>query len=58
MLAYNVSNPDRPNADRRIAIAALEMAKDTINRFGASQVLRSRIWTVFGKFACDSSDSI
>ena len=49
MLAYNVSNPDRPNADRTIAIAALEMAKDTINRFGASQVLSSRIWTVFGK---------
>ena len=49
MLAFNVSNLDRPNANQTMAIIALDVAKDTLNSFGASDVLSSRIWTAFGE---------
>ena len=48
MLAVNVSNPDRPNADRSIAENFLEMATDALKSFGASRMLSCRIWTVIG----------
>src|SRR5271169_6841565 len=48
MLAYNLSNPDRPNADQTIAVMSLEIAKDILSNFGVSNVLSSRIWTIFG----------
>lgn len=50
MLAVNVSNPDRPHEDQALALTALEIAKDTLNYFGASHHLNCRIWVIFGKF--------
>jgi len=49
MLAVNVCNPDRPHEDQALALTALEIAKDTLNYFGASHHLNCRIWVIFGK---------
>ena len=49
MLAVNLSNPDRCNADRVMSQNALQLAKDVFKNFDASQQLSSRIWTAMGK---------
>jgi hypothetical protein len=48
MLAFDVSNPDRPNADRGIAQVAVELALETLKSLGGSHLFNCRIWTVLG----------
>ena len=48
MIAYNLSNADRPHANAYIAKAAVEISKDVLKSFRASNLLSCRVWAVFG----------
>lgn len=48
MIAYNLSNVDRPHADSYVAKAAVEISKDVLKSFRASNLLSCRVYAVFG----------
>jgi hypothetical protein len=48
MMAYNLSNPDRPDANAEMAKIAAAIAKEALSEFDSSHLMSCRVYTVFG----------